>query len=624
MSDEPVPLERPATAPGAGASGDVAVLDTAIWRQLGEGGNAAQFRRAWLSLQCQMIGDVTAGLLLVPAAAGGALEPAAVWPDKYRPDPALVALAERAAADGRGMAQEARVGGGSAALAYPVSLDGALIAVVALDLGRSEARHMRSAMRQVQWGTAALRDRERADREFITSRTGTRSKLALDLLATALEQERFKPACMAVATELAVRAPALRVSIGFVRRGSVRIAAISHTASFGQSMNLARHVENAMDEAMDQRSVVQYPPVPGQPLATRAAEELALLQRGHVLTIPLLVRDRFVGAVSLERPEDMPFEPETVGLLDAVCAALAPVLEDRRQSDRWIGFKVADALWREAKTFLGPSHTGRKLAALGAIAVIAFFALYEQEYRVNAQSRIEGSVRRAVVASYDGFIKQADVRAGSTVRAGDLIAALEDRDLTLERLKWVTERQQRLYEYDRALAARQPAVINVVKSQIEQADAQIGLIDEQIARAQLRAPFDGLVVSGDLSQSVGASVSRGQVLFEIAPLDAYRVIMNVDERDLADVQTGQAGQLVVSSLPDQAFALNVETITPVAEAGGGRTVFRVEGRLTENSPRLRPGMEGVAKIDAGERLLIWIWTRSMTDWLRLKAWQWLP
>jgi multidrug efflux pump subunit AcrA (membrane-fusion protein) len=80
----------------------------------------------------------------------------------------------------------------------------------------------------------------------------------------------------------------------------------------------------------------------------------------------------------------------------------------------------------------------------------------------------------------------------------------------------------------------------------------------------------------------------------------------------------------VSSLPDQAFALNVETITPVAEAGGGRTVFRVEGRLTENSPRLRPGMEGVAKIDAGERLLIWIWTRSMTDWLRLKAWQWLP
>ena len=76
------------------------------------------------------------------------------------------------------------------------------------------------------------------------------------------------------------------------------------------------------------------------------------------------------------------------------------------------------------------------------------------------------------------------------VRAGDTLATLEDRELSLERLRWVTERQQRVFEHDRALASRQPATINVVKSQIDQADAQLRLIDEQIARTKLTAPFD--------------------------------------------------------------------------------------------------------------------------------------
>jgi hypothetical protein len=36
---------------------------------------------------------------------------------------------------------------------------------------------------------------------------------------------------------------------------------------------------------------------------------------------------------------------------------------------------------------------------------------------------------------------------------------------------------------------------------------------------------------------------------------------------------------------------------------------------------LRPGMEGVAKIDIGRRRLIWIWTHSLFDWLRVWTWQ---
>ena len=42
-----------------------------------------------------------------------------------------------------------------------------------------------------------------------------------------------------------------------------------------------------------------------------------------------------------------------------------------------------------------------------------------------------------------------------------------------------------------------------------------------------------VVVSGDLTQSLGAPLERGQVMLELAPLDAYRVTLQVDERDIA-------------------------------------------------------------------------------------------
>jgi hypothetical protein len=68
----------------------------------------------------------------------------------------------------------------------------------------------------------------------------------------------------------------------------------------------------------------------------------------------------------------------------------------------------------------------------------------------------------------------------------------------------------------------------------------------------------------------------------------------------------------------------VERITPIATAEEGRNHFRVEAVLEEPAPALRPGMEGIAKIDAGRRRLLWIWTHEMLDWIRLSTWSLMP
>jgi len=138
------------------------------------------------------------------------------------------------------------------------------------------------------------------------------------------------------------------------------------------------------------------------------------------------------------------------------------------------------------------------------------------------------------------------------------------------------------------------------------------------------APFAGVVVSGDLSQQLGGPVRRGQVLFEVAPLKAYRLVLQVDEGEIIDLKPGQKGSLVLGAIADAQFPFTVERITPVTTAREGRNFFRVEGLLDYASERLRPGMEGVGKIQVDERKLIWIWTHRMMDWLRLTLWTWWP
>ncbi|MGD5626669.1 hypothetical protein QUT74_22500, partial [Xanthomonas citri pv. citri] len=101
-------------------------------------------------------------------------------------------------------------------------------------------------------------------------------------------------------------------------------------------------------------------------------------------------------------------------------------------------------------------------------------------------------------------------------------------------------------------------------------------------------------------------------------------ILQVDERDIAFLNEGQQGTLVLTGLSSDAVPFNVKVITPVATASEGRNQFRVEAAVQGVAPLLRPGMEGIGKISIDRRSLLAIWTRSLMDWIKITAWKWLP
>jgi RND family efflux transporter MFP subunit len=318
------------------------------------------------------------------------------------------------------------------------------------------------------------------------------------------------------------------------------------------------------------------------------------------------------------------FSPDELECLDTQCMMLAPLLAQRRAAQRSLVQHARASVRGAVGHWFDDSFLGWKFVAAAAVLLLVLSALVPIPFRVTAPSVVEGEVQRSAAAPFQGFIRQAHVRAGDVVRSGQVLATLEDKDLQLERARWEADLEVALRKEREAMAAANRVEVRLAGAQANQARAQLELAQEKLKRVQITAPFDGVVVRGDLSQQLGSPVEQGKVLFELAPLDAWRVILKVDERDIAHVQANQEGDLVLAGLSGVRQRFTVKRVTAVAVAEEGRNHFRVEAELKAHDVKLRPGMEGVAKVEVGSASAFWVATHRLGDWLRLTLWEWLP
>lgn len=607
--------------------------DYLFWHRFAEAKTPKLFCQSWLPLQCRMLKGVKSAMVLLGNPDQGPYSPVAVWPDAKLSMNHLVGIAEKSIRQRQGLLLDSDASsapgkglGFTCQVAYPIEVFEKIHGVVVLEVESHARQEVQGLMRQLHWGAAWFEVLIRRTESSKAAEINQRLQNVMDLVVSAVEHDDFQASVMAFATRMATVLNCDRVSLGFVKRTHVKVVTLSHSADFGGQTNLVRAIGLAMDEAVDQKSVVRYPLPSGEaPLFTRAHEELGR-QFGatSILTIPLEGKAGPIGALTLERSSETPFDSSAVTFCETAASLIAPILDLKRKENRWIVQKVIVAFITQLKRLLGPGYLIRKLVAVGLATLVVFFALFRVDYRVTADSAIEGEIKRVIAAPFDGYVKEAPTRAGDVVREGQVICLLDDRDLKLERFRWVTERGQLLQQYQEAMAHHERASVQMTKAKIDQAQAQMDLLDEQLARTRMTAPFDAVVMSGDLSQSLGSPVERGQVLFEVAPLEQYRVIVNVDERDIADIRVGQKSEMLFPSIPGETFPFVVQKITPVTTAKEGRNYFRVEGRIETVTDQLRPGMEGVGKITVDRRRLIWVWTHEALDWVRLKLWRWMP
>jgi hypothetical protein len=253
---------------------------------------------------------------------------------------------------------------------------------------------------------------------------------SLDVFAVAGEHDGLHGTAVAIVNDLAARLRCDRVSMGLVNRhGDICVRAISSASAFKQS-RIVEAIENAMQEALDQRASIAYPPFPADEwMVTVAHRELASVagQAGGCVLSGVLTGagGRSFGAITLERHRPEPFDTETPLFLETISSLLGPMISLQRDGDRLIGGRLVRFVSTKWAELFGAGRLTLKFGAIIGAAVALFLTFSAAEYRIAAKSFLEGAVQRAAVAPFDGFVREAAVRAGDTVRQGDLLGRFQ-------------------------------------------------------------------------------------------------------------------------------------------------------------------------------------------------------
>ena len=420
------------------------------WSGLTDVTSEAAYTSTWLALQCARIPNATAGLLALRSHDTDKLSVAALWPNRDIDLPNLSRLVELAFTERRIAVSRDRTSSadtpaaaGNLLIAAPLGVS-EIVGVAAISVtNRPGTRSLapETIAEQLRWGAGWLEAVPLARRAEGNSDGLALASACTDLMIACGEQHQLHGMAIAIVNELATRLNCDRVSLGTLKRnGAVRLRAISHSARFRNEGRLIDAIENAMEEAVDQKATVACPALPAtERRVAMAHKELAGLVKASAPQLMSVVlpdgRGGTVGAITLERHQSETFEDETLRLVEAMSALVGPMVYRQLRANRLLAGRIVDLAGNGFTAVLGAGRPSLKIGAICLAALLLYLPFASGQHNVTAKAVLEPELQRAAVVPFDGYIEAAPVRAGDTVRQGDVLARLDDRDLVLEQLK---------------------------------------------------------------------------------------------------------------------------------------------------------------------------------------------
>ncbi|OPY12300.1 MAG: Multidrug resistance protein MdtA precursor [Syntrophus sp. PtaB.Bin001] len=245
---------------------------------------------------------------------------------------------------------------------------------------------------------------------------------------------------------------------------------------------------------------------------------------------------------------------------------------------------------------------------------------------LNASGYVVAQRKAAVASKITGRLIALSVEEGSRVRAGEVIARLEDEDARAARdqaaanLKsmqantaqteadWQNanldyQRKKQLLKRDvisrsefdavEARYLRAKAAVAAAKATEKAGEAALNGAQTALDYALIRAPFDAVVLTknadiGDIVTPVGAAANAKAAVVTIADLNSLQVEVDVSESNLALVKIGQPCEIQLDAFPDVRFRGIVHTIVPTADRT--KATIMVKVRFLDKDPRVLPEM----------------------------------
>jgi len=443
----------------------------------------------------------------------------------------------------------------------------------------------------------------------------------MDVLSLVNHEQRFLAAGLAFCNALATRFQCERVSLGWLEAGYIRMKNISRTERFNREMSAIKAMEMAMEECLDQDAELLWPAPEGFPLIVKDTQALVEGQRSaHALSVPLRVAEEVVAVVLCER-QGAPFSQMEIDQIRLGCDQVARRLSELQRVDRWFGARWKYSAGKLLAKSLGPEHTWAKVfALLGAVGLVGLLLpLYP--YRVEGNFILRSDEVSYLSAPFDGYIRATDIRPGDLVSSNGVLLRLNTEDLEMEEASAIADQTKYIREAEKARAAKSLAEMRIAQAQADQSKARLDMVRYRVTQATIRAPFDGVIIEGDLRQRLGAPVKQGDALFRVGRAGSLYVEAEINERDIHEISPKSAGAVAFVAQPKYKYPVTIARIEPASVPKEKQNVFLV--RCIVNVPPeawWRPGMSGVCKLDVERRTLLWVITHRTVDFLRLKFW----
>ncbi|MBI1189313.1 MAG: HlyD family efflux transporter periplasmic adaptor subunit [Tepidisphaera sp.] len=241
--------------------------------------------------------------------------------------------------------------------------------------------------------------------------------------------------------------------------------------------------------------------------------------------------------------------------------------------------------------------------AAGALCLLLLGAVPAPDRR-RVSGVVESEARTGVFFDVDGFVAKSFVRPGQHVKQGDVLVEVDCEQLKAQ-LELARAQLREAEGKRREAVMHNMAAAQVAQEYCDAVRLQIGTLEGRLEHAQVRAPHDGVVVTRDPSDLVGAFVKAGQPVCEVAKDSALRVtaVITQPEADWITRDDYKVEARFVSE-PGRVVKLNRERVVPAGTKELPHEAFGYQGGGSiETDPRDRSGMVSRAALFKGYFLL---------------------
>jgi RND family efflux transporter MFP subunit len=317
------------------------------------------------------------------------------------------------------------------------------------------------------------------------------------------------------------------------------------------------------------------------------------LTRAHVEVIRVLAAQATVALRNASLYREVPF-----------ISLLGPVLEQKRK-------------------FLALERRRRATIMTVAAGFVLFLIFFPVPMRLAGDAAVSPVRKSEVTPAIEGVVKTVLVHEGDPVRAGTVLADLEDWDYRATLATAQAKYQIAMSEMSRALALNDDTEAGTQRVQADYWASEVSRARERLDRVHLRSPIDGVVATPHVENLVGRHLSPTDAPIEIVDTAQSSVDVAIDEPDVALLGSGERAVVKLDSFPTRSFEGKVQVVSPVSALEGDEKVFFARVLIPNPDGLIRDGMHGRGKIMVRWRPAGYVLFRRPAMWLYSKLWSWL-